>query len=45
MKLIDHPNIIALLGCNTIMKPNYIVIEYAEFGDLENYLQKKLEEV
>ena len=42
MKLVGHPNVIAFFGCNTIFMPYLIVLEYAQFGDLENYLVKKI---
>ena len=45
MKLISHHNIIAMLGCNTTIKPYFIVIEYAQLGDLEKYLNKKFDKV
>ena len=46
MKCIGHhPNIIALFGCNTIFEPNFIVMELAQFGDLDKYLQAKLQKV
>ena len=41
----QQSNIIAMFGCNTISKPNYIVMELAQYGDLDRYLQKKLEKV
>ena len=45
MKQIKHPNIVALFGCNTICEPKLIVMEFAQFGDLENYLKMKFEQV
>ena len=45
MKLVDHPHIIALFGCNTIFEPKSMVMEYAQFGDLHDYLLTKLEKV
>ena len=46
MKYIGHhPNIIALFGCNTTFKPHMIVMELAEFNDLDRYLQEKIEKV
>ena len=46
MKLIGHhPSIIALFGCNTVFAPNSIVMELAQFGDLDKYLQDKFNKV
>ena len=46
MKSIDHhPNIIALFGCNTLYAPSFILMELAQFGDLDKYLKAKLEKV
>ena len=42
MKLLDHQNVIAFFGCNTIFMPTLIVLEYAQFGDLEKYLVNKI---
>ncbi|XP_033096730.1 fibroblast growth factor receptor 1-like [Anneissia japonica] len=41
MKTFDkHPNIIDLIGCCTIDDPIYIVLEFAPFGNLRDYLFK-----
>ncbi|KAK6628279.1 hypothetical protein RUM43_002091 [Polyplax serrata] len=41
MKEIDHPNVIHLLGaCTKLDGPIYIIIEYAKYGSLRNYLRK-----
>ena len=46
MKAIGHhQNIITLFGCNTLFKPNMVVMELAQFGDLATYLQNKMEKV
>ena len=45
MKLLAHPNIIALFGCNTVIQPNFIVMEFAEYGDLNKYLEGKIQAV
>lgn len=41
LKDVDHPNVIKLLGACTIEDgPLYVIIEYAEYGSLRNYLKK-----
>ena len=35
-----HENIINLLGCCTTRSPIYVIVEYAKFGNLRDYLRK-----
>nr|CAI5822455.1 unnamed protein product [Callosobruchus analis] len=38
---ISHPNVISLLGvCTSSGGPVYLIIEYAEYGSLRNYLRR-----
>ena len=36
-----HENIISLLGCCTKIGPIYVIVEYAKFGNLRNYLRSQ----
>ncbi|XP_076386974.1 protein kinase receptor Ret oncogene [Megachile rotundata] len=41
LKEAQHPNVIRLLGaCTTAGAPVYLIIEFAEFGSLRNYLRR-----
>ncbi|XP_014482930.1 PREDICTED: proto-oncogene tyrosine-protein kinase receptor Ret [Dinoponera quadriceps] len=41
LKEAQHPNVIRLLGaCTTPGAPVYLIIEFAEFGSLRNYLRR-----
>ncbi|XP_031844138.2 protein kinase receptor Ret oncogene [Nomia melanderi] len=41
LKEVQHPNVIRLLGaCTTPGAPVYLIIEFAEFGSLRNYLRR-----
>ncbi|CAK9821735.1 Proto-oncogene tyrosine-protein kinase receptor Ret [Anthophora retusa] len=41
LKEAEHPNVIRLLGaCTTPGAPVYLIIEFAEFGSLRNYLRR-----
>nr|XP_033321805.1 proto-oncogene tyrosine-protein kinase receptor Ret isoform X1 [Megalopta genalis] len=41
LKEVQHPNVIRLLGaCTTAGAPVYLIIEFAEFGSLRNYLRR-----
>ncbi|XP_076653489.1 protein kinase receptor Ret oncogene [Halictus rubicundus] len=41
LKEVHHPNVIRLLGaCTTPGAPVYLIIEFAEFGSLRNYLRR-----
>ncbi|XP_072388296.1 uncharacterized protein Ret [Diabrotica undecimpunctata] len=41
LKEVSHPNVIRLLGVSTTPGgPVYLIIEYAEFGSLRNYLRR-----
>ncbi|PNF20460.1 hypothetical protein B7P43_G07704 [Cryptotermes secundus] len=41
LKEVTHPNVIRLLGaCTTPGAPIYLIIEFAEYGSLRNYLRK-----
>ncbi|XP_014203448.1 proto-oncogene tyrosine-protein kinase receptor Ret [Copidosoma floridanum] len=41
LKETQHPNVIRLLGaCTTLGGPIYLIIEFAEFGSLRNYLRR-----
>ncbi|XP_043254467.1 proto-oncogene tyrosine-protein kinase receptor Ret isoform X1 [Colletes gigas] len=41
LKEAQHPNVIKLLGaCTTPGAPVYLIIEFAEFGSLRNYLRR-----
>ncbi|OXU23816.1 hypothetical protein TSAR_007538 [Trichomalopsis sarcophagae] len=41
LKEAQHPNVIRLLGaCTTAGGPIYLIIEFAEFGSLRNYLRR-----
>ena len=40
-----HPNIVNLLGCCTTGTPKFLVVEYAPYGDLLNYLRRRREHV
>jgi len=40
-----HMNIVNLLACCTITNPRFLVVEFAENGDLLNYLRKRREQV
>ncbi|XP_011500594.1 PREDICTED: proto-oncogene tyrosine-protein kinase receptor Ret [Ceratosolen solmsi marchali] len=41
LKEAQHPNVIRLLGaCTTSGGPIYLIIEFAEFGSLRNYLRR-----
>ncbi|XP_057667734.1 proto-oncogene tyrosine-protein kinase receptor Ret [Diorhabda carinulata] len=41
LKEVSHPNVIRLLGvCTAAGGPVYLIIEYAEFGSLRNYLRR-----
>ncbi|XP_076233098.1 protein kinase receptor Ret oncogene isoform X2 [Calliopsis andreniformis] len=41
LKEAQHPNVIRLLGaCTTAGAPIYLIIEFAEFGSLRNYLRR-----
>ena len=36
-----HKNIISFIGCNTMLKPRFLVLEYMPNGDLLHYLRKR----
>ncbi|XP_076253411.1 protein kinase receptor Ret oncogene isoform X2 [Rhynchophorus ferrugineus] len=41
LKEVSHPHVIELLGiCSSSDGPLFVIIEYAEFGSLRNYLRK-----
>ncbi|XP_030758849.1 proto-oncogene tyrosine-protein kinase receptor Ret-like isoform X2 [Sitophilus oryzae] len=41
LKEVSHPHVIGLLGiCSTSDGPLFVIIEYAEFGSLRNYLRR-----
>lgn len=42
MKLIGkHENIVNLLGCCTVNGPLYVILEYADNGNLRDFLRKR----
>ncbi|PFX22884.1 Fibroblast growth factor receptor 2 [Stylophora pistillata] len=42
MKLLAaHPNIVSLVGCSTLCKHKFLVLEYVPYGDLLEWLRKK----
>ena len=40
-----HRNILNLLACCTITNPMFVVVEFAKYGDLLQYLRKRREQV
>ena len=41
LKEVDHPNVIKLLGaCTDRRGPLYLIIEFAKYGSLRNYLRR-----
>ena len=36
-----HKNVISFIGCNTMLKPRFLVLEYMPNGDLLHYLRKR----
>ena len=46
MKLLAaHPNIVSLVGCSTLCKHKFLVLEYVPYGDLLEWLRKKRKSV
>ena len=46
MKMIGfHKNIVNFVGCSTILKPFFLVLELMEHGDLLHFLRKRREKV
>ena len=46
MKLLGaHPNIVSLVGCSTLYKHKFLVMEYVPFGDLLDWLRSKRQSV
>lgn len=46
MKLLAaHPNIVSLVGCSTLRKHKFLVLEYVPYGDLLDWLRKKRQSV
>jgi proto-oncogene tyrosine-protein kinase Ret len=44
LKEVDHPNVIKLLGaCTDTRGPIYLIMEFAKYGSLRNYLRKSRE--
>ena len=42
MKMIGfHKNIVNFIGCSTILKPFFLVLELMEHGDLLHFLRKR----
>lgn len=40
-----HKNIINLIGCGTMLKPFFLVLDYMPHGDLLHYLRRKRKNV
>ena len=40
-KLGSNDHVVNIFGTNIVQKPYYIVLEYAQFGDLKQYLTEK----
>ena len=40
MSILDHPNIVKLLGVATEEDPHCMIFEFMEFGDLNQFLRK-----
>ena len=41
LKEVDHPNVIKLLGaCTDRRGPLYLIMEFAKYGSLRNYLRR-----
>ena len=40
-----HRNILNLLACCTVTVPMFLVVEFAEYGDLRQYLRQRREQV
>lgn len=36
----EHPNILKLVGCQTVQEPYYLITEYMEYGSLKDYFKK-----
>ena len=36
-----HDNVVSLVGVCTLEEPSLLVVEYADFGDLKNFLRTK----
>nr|XP_058963445.1 uncharacterized protein LOC131790274 isoform X1 [Pocillopora verrucosa] len=46
MKLLAaHPNIVSLVGCSTLRKHKFLVLEYVPYGDLLDWLRKKRQSI
>ncbi|XP_022795047.1 receptor-type tyrosine-protein kinase FLT3-like [Stylophora pistillata] len=46
MKLLAaHPNIVSLVGCSTLGKHKFLVLEYVPYGDLLEWLRKKRQSI
>ena len=37
----SHPNVVSLVGCCTLQKEKFLVIEYVPFGDLLTWLRRR----
>ena len=44
-KINSNHYVVSLFGCNTLQEPYYILLEYAQYGDLKEYLIDKRENV
>ena len=44
-KLDSNHHLVSMFGSNTLEEPYYILLEYAQYGDLKKYLIDKREEV
>ena len=40
-----HRNVLNLLACCTLTTPMFLVVEFAKYGDLLNYLRQRREQV